>query len=388
VSKRILILGGGFAGILAARKLRGRGAEVRLIDRGPFSEFAPLLPDLLSGRVRGDCMRADLASVCRDAGAEFVWAEVLGIRPEKMAVETDAGEFSADAMILAIGCETNFFGSKEMENGCAGLKSVAEGRGIHRRAVKMLEGGGGTFLVVGGGYTGFEIATHMAVLAHRVTGLPYGRLADLVRIEILELGEEPLAGIRPKAKEWAVAEVQRYGIRLRTRDTVEGFEPDGAARLKSGRTVPDALVVWTAGVTPGPALAAFERRVSRGRLEVDEHLRVAGCERIFAAGDVAGPRPGGRERPLRMSVQFSRAGGACAARNALAALEGRPPRRFDPLDPGYLVPLATGKAAGVVMGLPVRGRLALGMHYGLCVFRTWRWADRLGILRDLACAKR
>jgi NADH dehydrogenase FAD-containing subunit len=104
---------------------------------------------------------------------------------------------------------------------------------------------------------------------------------------------------------------------------------------------------------------------------------------VFAAGDVAGPVLPGHDGPLRLAVQFSIAGGRCAARNVLRSTTGEPQRPFRAKDLGYVVPLAPGQAAGVVLGLEMVGRAPSLLHYMMCAARSWAWSDRVGILVDL-----
>ncbi|MFW6066277.1 MAG: FAD-dependent oxidoreductase, partial [Planctomycetota bacterium] len=160
------------------------------------------------------------------------------------------------------------------------------------------------------------------------------------------------------------------------------FDGD-SVRLTDGRTPANALVVWSAGVAPGEASAALEASNGGRRLEVDEHLRVAGCQRMFAAGDVAAATRPGESTPLRMGVQFSISGGRLSARNILRAIGGRELLTFNPLDPGYLVPLAPGRAAGVVLGREFRGRFPYLLHYFMGMARSWGRRNRFGLLGDM-----
>jgi len=386
----ILILGGGFAGLAAVDELWRReraGVSVRLIDRLAQSEFSPLLPDMISGRVRAGHVRFPIEPFCRGRGAEFTRAEAKAIDPAAGAVETAAGTFRAEQILVALGCETNYFGDQELPRRTVGLKRVDEGLAIRRRAEAALSSGTGpaALLVVGGGYTGIEAASHLADLCRRRTGLRFARLRTAARILVVEKASDILGSVSPKVRRWARRLLERFSVEVRTETTIEHVGDDGSVVLSDGEEFADAVVVWSPGVTPGPAVAALggEPRV-RGRLVVDEFLRVPGRERIFAAGDVAGAvRPGAEGPPLRMGVQFSLMGGRTAARNVLAARAGREMEAFDPWDPGYIVPLAPGKAAGRIMGLPFRGRLPYGMHYFLCMFRSWGWPNRLGVLGDV-----
>jgi len=389
----ILVLGGGFAGLAAVRELarhrrRGMKLTVRLIDRRPYSVFSPLLPDLISQRVRPEHICLPLEPHCRRMGVEFVQADVRGIATTPCRVDTDAGQFSADYLIISLGCETNYFGSSEAQARTIGLKSLEEARSIRERAREMARRPAastapGHLVVVGGGYTGFEAASHAAHLLHTLTGRPYTGLRSVCRIIVADKGDEPLMNCPPRVRRWAVDLVQGYGIEVRTGTTLEAFEGERAVRLSDGSVLRDATVVWAAGVTPGKACASLQApRTGGGRLLVDQYLRLPETPNAFAAGDVAGPTPPGAKQALRMSVQFSLAGGTVAASNVVRSIQGKPLLPFRPFDPGYVVPLAPGQAAGVVLGRELVGRVPQMLHYVMCALRSWGWSNRWGVLSD------
>ncbi|MGC9453587.1 MAG: NAD(P)/FAD-dependent oxidoreductase [Phycisphaerae bacterium] len=383
---RVTILGGGFAGLSALRELTGApGLSVRLIDRSDSAVFSPLLPDVVSARLRPRRLAFPLARHCRRLGAEFIRANVLSIDPSAGRVETDAGAFEADFLLDALGCETNYFGFEEARRKAIGLKSLAEAVSIRRRAVELLAGrrdGPVNLVIVGGGYTGFETASHLAYLASGLTRLGFRELSRAANITVLEIADEVLRNVSPRTRRWSLRLLKSLGVTVRTGTTVESFEGD-AVRLTDGRVLPRALVVWSPGVAPGQASAALAASEGGRRLKVDPQLRLPGLPRCFAAGDVAaGVRPG-ENVPLRMGVQFSIAGGRLAAKNILRAAVGGELFTFNPLDPGYLVPLAPGRAAGVVMGREFRGRFPYLLHYFMGVARSWGWSNRMGLLGDM-----
>ena len=393
----VLVLGGGFAGLAAVRELArrvraGLDVSVRLVDERPYSLFSPMLPDVISGRVSADHLRYPLAPYCRWLGVEFIQAAVQEISPGGGLVRTDREVLDADYMIVCLGCKTNYFGDEQMAARAPGLKSVEEGLAIRADAARRVQCGAGGitqrqrahFVVVGGGYTGFEAASHLAHLLRRLTGLPYGRLKEACGILILERGKEALRNVSPAARLWALDLIRGYGLEVRTGVSIQAFEPDGSIRVSDGSVLGNAAVIWTAGVTPGPAVSRMESAKGQGgRLAVDECLRLRGAGAVFAAGDVAAAMPQGTEAPLRMAVQFSLAGGRCAAVNVARAVEGRPPLPFRPADLGYVVPLAPGHAAGMVLGRELHGRLPYGLHYLMCILRSWGWRNRAGVLGDL-----
>lgn len=385
----VLILGGGFAGLAAAAELARRGPgdlSVRLIDRRRNSAFAPVLPDLISGRIRPQHMAEPLEPFCRRLGVEFVHTAVRRILPAEGKVEADAGEFEADCLLLCLGCENNYHGNGEAEEHALGLKTVAEGMAIRRRVSELVSDDADErphVVVVGGGYTGFEVASHVAFLLHRELGVPYADLPGACPVLVVEQADEVLRNCSPYVQRWAVRLLERFGVEVRTGVSAEQIQED-MVRLSDGTDMPRAMTAWAAGVTPGPAAAELDApKVRGGRLEVDQYLRLTAMSNVFAAGDVAGPVMPGEEAPLRMSIQFSLAGGRHAARNVLRSMAGRPLEPFRPFDPGYIVPLAPGQAAGIILGTEMVGRVPSLLHYFMCVVRSWSWRNRWGMARDL-----
>jgi NADH dehydrogenase len=398
MAAEVLILGGGFAGLSAAitlSKCRRDESEVRirLVDRLGHNVFLPLLPDVISGMVRPEHICHDLAGHCGRLGVDFVEAEVRKISLSDRRVQTSRGEFRCDYLVLALGSVTNYYGNDTVREHTFGFKTVREALAIAHEATALVEKAEAAHpmhpeerarvLIVGGGYTGFEIAGAIAKLIHIRTRHPYPRLRELLRISILEKNDTSLPHSSSRVQEWVLDLVKNYDIDVRTRTTVKTFPAPRTVELSDGSVLEDAMVVWTAGVRPAPVLDELtSARLHDRRLTVDPYLRLPDDPTVFAAGDVAGVIPPGRNSPLYMGVQFSLRGGYYAALNILRSIRKKPLIVFDPVDAGYLVPLAPGQAAGEVLGREVHGRIPCWMHYALCVFRSWNWHNRWSVFRD------
>jgi NADH dehydrogenase len=351
-AKRVIIVGGGFAGLAAARRLRSLDAEVVLIDPRGGGHFLPVLPDLISRDLPPGCLVYPHARAAARWGCRVVRDRVVAADLAGRTVRTPSEALEYDALLLTCGARTNFHGQDAMRRASLTIENVPDALAI-RAAAERPEVA--TFVVAGGGYTGVEVATHLWRLGRR-TGRP-------PRIVIAELLGE-LCKATPAAQGCVWRQLARLGIEVRLETTVDAVEGD-RIRLTSGESFDRARLVWTAGMrTDDFVFDVDAARTKQGRLWVDEFLRVD--ERCFAAGDVAAVDRGDKA-PRRMSVQNALQGGRAAAGNIRRLLAGRPPERFGPYDPGYVVPLANMRGCGRIMGIRAGGVVPSLLHYLLSV---------------------
>ena len=296
----VIVLGGGFAGLAALDRLvrarRRVELSLSLIDRSEHSTFAPLLPDVLSGRVHTTRLRYDLARHCRRLGVRFVRAGVAAIDPQAPRVETDAGALTADYLVVCLGCDTRYPQDAALRRRAVGLKSVEDALALRERARGLVDalitdGGRGATgaVVVGGGYTGFELASHLVQTVEMSTHRSYKRWRDVCPVVVVEAAPAPLAGCSPAVRRWVVSAARRSGVRLRTGVTVSRAAGDGMLELSDGSHLRGALLAWCAGTITGPACEGLLPAGTAGRrVPVDVYLRAIGCQRVFCAGDASG----------------------------------------------------------------------------------------------------
>ncbi len=370
---KVVIIGGGFAGLAAAREVARVGSRLdcTLVDRKPTLDFLPMLPDLLSRRLDPELLQHDLAALGEQIGFRFLQSEATGIDLAAKTVATSTGPLPYDHLIVATGSETNFYDRDDLRERALTLDSVADAA----RIVEALDRGDfDTALVVGGGYTGIETATSLSkALAHRP-----GK-----RVMIVELAPALVGTLDPWASAYVARNVRAMGIEVVSGATVKDLRGRDAV-LTNGRVVPNALVVWAAGVRAGDVVRRLDAaRGKQDRLVVDEFLRLN--ETCFVAGDAACVMHGGA--PMRMAVQISLDEGRTAGANTAALVSGKPLRRYRPLDLGWVVPMRNDRSCGKALGFPVRGFAATGLHYLMCIFRSPGLVRKARMLAQVAARR-
>jgi NADH dehydrogenase len=383
MSKRnIVIAGGGFAGTSALRRLRGykglrKTHDIILVDEKDSFEFLPMLPDLIGGWIGEERLRVDLKARARAPGCRFEKGTIETIDPERRIVVLKEKEIEYEYLIMATGSKTNFFRDEKAERTCFKLDSIADALSIRNELLRRGEGSRAVnVVIVGGGYTGIEIATQSrALLASR--GVNH-------RIHVIEKADD-IMGMLPRwIREEVRAELKKAGIEIHSPDALKGCDGQTAV-LASGLEIKNALCIWSAGVKTPAYIERIDVPREKTRVTVDEHLKIAGraYDTVFAAGDTASFSDRKSGKPLRMAIMFSMAQGVVAARNVARTIFKKPLAKYHPLDLGYLIPMAHGKAPGMVLGRRVHGRPGFLLHYGMCVYRS-AWRNRPGMLADLS----
>ncbi|MFH2067955.1 MAG: FAD-dependent oxidoreductase [Candidatus Omnitrophota bacterium] len=369
MNKKLVIVGGGFAGISAVQVFSRfrRCAECMLIDRKDYFEFLPLLPDVIGGKIRSEFLRVSLPGLGRKLGFDFRKEVVEKVALPQKKIFTKNGPVDYDYLLVSCGSETNFYDNDAVGAGACKLDSVEDAERIAGKVdLDLYE----TYFISGGGYTGIEVAANLRM---RLKKIEKRRRIIIVEGSPLLLG--PLPGWM---RGYAAAFLKRMEIEILVNTRVAGVEKDEVF-LSTGERVSRSMLIWTAGVkTPDFLQRLDKRKTAQGRIVVDEHLKV---DRFcFLAGDAASFDYAGK--PLRMSVQFAFTEGRHAASSIIREIEGKEPMRYRPFDPGYILPMAEG-GCGKALGANVRGRFALALHYLMSIYRSYGMKNRAGISGDL-----
>ncbi|MGD2279163.1 MAG: FAD-dependent oxidoreductase [Candidatus Omnitrophota bacterium] len=378
-NKNIVIIGGGFAGISALRRLRRYKSRldsdfrVVLIDKKKDFEFLPMLPDLIGERISPEALKVDLKGFCEKLGCSFLEAEVKSVDLGSKTIFHTRGELEYEYLIVASGSETNFFDNNDLASSCSKLDNVDDALEINKelleRAKKQPKI---NVVVVGGGYTGIEVATNIYHLLNK-NGKEH-------RITILEKGADILMMVPEWLRKECRKELDRIGITVVANDSLKSYDGQKAF-FGSGKVLENAFCVWSAGVRTTRFLDGIKAERIRTRIKVDKNLEINGSGRgnVFITGDNAAFSYTDSGESLRMAVMFSMGQGKIAAENVVRSIFKRPSRKYKAVDLGYLIPFATGKAPGIIMGKRINGNTGYFMHYFMCLYRSG-WGNRFKML--------
>ncbi|MFH1878129.1 MAG: FAD-dependent oxidoreductase [Candidatus Omnitrophota bacterium] len=378
---RVVIAGGGFAGVSALKTLaktpeNNKGEiEISLIDKKPYFEFLPMLPDVAGGWLGPERLRQELKELASLSNANFIHDRIEKLDLEKKNITTTGQDIPYDHLILATGSETNFYGNNQLQNTCAHIDTVADAVSVLESMPKKNTPEETNIVVVGGGYTGIEVASNLDILLKK-NNIKH-------RTYIVEQAKEALMTLPEWMRDEVNKELLKLGIETMCGRSVKEYD-GGTVTLYSGETFRNAVCIWAAGVKTPQFIEDAGFPAERSRVVVDQNLRPAGnkIKDVFVAGDTAYFEYTEDGKPLRMAVMFSMGEGKTAARNVINSIKGKPLAEYRPLDLGYLIPVANGNAPGKVLGLNIHGFSGYLMHYFMCIYRA-EPAKRWGIIKDI-----
>ena len=383
----VVIVGGGFGGLNAARALRRAPVNVVLLDRNNYHLFQPLLYQVATaGLEPEEIARPVRAILRRQKNFDFRLVEVRGIDFAQRRLDTSAGPVSYDYLVLSQGSETNYFGLEAIQHHCLGLKDIPDAVNIRNHVLAsfeqaMLEPDPEqrrallTFIVVGGGPTGVEMAGALSELIRLVLVKDYPRLnIKDVRILLLEATDRILAALPERLREAAVKTLWRKWIEVRFNAVVADY--DGArVRLKSGEVIPARTVIWAAGVKARPL-------AGQGRIRVQPTLQHPGHPEVYVIGDAAHFDESGHPLPMVAPVAIQM--GTHAALNIGNALRDKPLVRFHYRDQGTLATIGRNAAVCNVYGVQARGFLAWVLWLGIHIVQLIGFRNKLFVLMNWA----
>ena len=393
----VVIVGAGFGGLRAARALRRARVDVILVDRHNYHLFQPLLYQVATAGLEPEQIARPVRAILRkQPNFEFRLSEVTGVHLGERRLDTSAGPLAYDYLILAIGGETNFFGVQGIERHGFGLKDVPDALRIRHSVLRSFELGilerdaerrraHLTFVVVGGGPTGVEMAGSLAELTRLVLARDYPRLnLNETRVLLLEAADRLLAAMPARLGAAAADKLWHKHVEVRFGAAVEDYDGQ-QVRLRSGEVIPARTLIWAAGVQAACVHVGLDGLATGrlGRIVVEPTLQVPAHPEVFVIGDAASLEHQGQPLPMMAPVAIQQ--GRTAATNVTRLLEGRPLEAFRYRDPGSLATIGRNAAVAHIRGVQITGFVAwvawlvihliqlIGFRNKIVVLLSWAW---------------
>jgi NADH dehydrogenase len=393
----VVIVGAGFGGLQAARALHKTSVQVVVIDSRNYHLFQPLLYQVATADLSPADISAPIRSVLRHQhNTQVLLAEVTGVDVEGQRVLMGDRSIHYDYLILATGAQHSYFGHDSWAPFAPGLKSVTDATEIRRKILLAFEAAEMeaapdkrqallTFVVVGGGPTGVEMAGAIATLAHKSMVRDFRHISPAsARILLVEAGPRLLAAFPESLARKAEQELERLGVEVKTGAAVEGIDAESV--MIGGERLPAKTVIWAAGVKASPAGKWLGAEVDRaGRVIVERDLTVPGHPEIFVIGDTASLTERGKPLPGLAPVAMQQ--GRYVARVIRRRLAGGKERTpFHYRDKGNLATVGRAFAIADLGIIKISGFFAwvawlvvhiiylIGFRNRLLVLIEWAWA--------------
>ncbi|MBX3033237.1 MAG: NAD(P)/FAD-dependent oxidoreductase [Bdellovibrionaceae bacterium] len=398
MATKVIVVGGGFAGLNAAKVLaRNPQVEVLLLDRRNHHLFQPLLYQVATAGLSPAEIATPIRSVFSDfPNVRVLMEEVQGIDRHAKTIATSSGSHNYDYLIIATGAMHSYFGHDEWENFAPGLKTLEQATEIRRRilfafeeAEKISDPGLQkewlSFVIVGGGPTGVELAGAIAEISRTTLEKDFRHIDPAqTRVLLIEAGPRLLAAFDESLSKRASRDLERMGVQTWTRTRVTEVTAEGVRF--GGESVRARTVIWAAGVEASPLGKKLSTPLDRsGRVIVEKDLSLPGDPRVFVIGDLAAfEEASGKTLPGLAPVAMQE--GRAAGRNILRDLQGRPREAFRYVDKGIMATIGRRRAIMEVGKLRVGGILAwyawlfihifylIGFKSRLFVFLQWAWS--------------
>ena len=395
----VVVVGGGFGGLGCARELAKHDVRVTLVDQHNYHQFQPLLYQVATAQLATADIAFDIRQGFRKhPNADVKMGTVVSADPDARSVTLDDGKtIAGDYLVLAAGSQPNFFGTPGAEHAFP-LYSLDDAQRLRSRIIAVFEDadkdpslidrGALTFVIVGAGATGTEIAGALSEMIRDVMPTEYHDLAvQRSKVILVDHGHAVLGPFSPKAHDYAARALQRNGVQIRLGTSVTEIRDDEVS-LSDGTTIPTRCVIWGGGLMAAPLAGSVGIGQGRGgRIDVEPDLTVPDRPNVYAVGDFANiPSSEGGPFPQLGSVALQ--AGQWAAKNILADIDGKSRRGFHYHDKGIMAMIGKGAAVAEVgehrheLHGPIAFSAWLGVHVVLLsggggqrveAFVSWAW---------------
>lgn len=413
-NKRILVLGGGFAGIDCTRVLeshfkKDRAAEITLVSEDNFLLFTPMLPQVASGMIETRHIVMPTRQLCKKA--RFYEGKVKNIDPygkrvtlygtnEKRGISLDY-----DYLVVALGSQTNFFGNKSVEIYAYTMKTLNDAVVLRNRVIDMLEQAENetnpilrqsllTFVIVGGGFAGIETAGELLDFMHDAKKHYPHIHENEIKVIILEALPSILPGFSERLAQFTKNKMIQRGIEIMLNTLVVNFDgseviiKDSVDPTKTPvkdkilASIQTKTLVWTAGVTPVDTIKNSVFKTERGRIIVNEFLEIPDFPGVYVIGDCSLAIDPSTKKPYPPTAQNAEAQGKIAAHNIFAGINGRQKKKIEYHSKGQMAII--GKRTGIasIFGMNIHGFLAWWIWRSVYLNKIPRADKRLRVLLD------
>lgn len=397
---KIVIAGGGFAGLAAATYLDKRLAarpdiEVVLISRENFILFTPMLHEVASGDLNPTDIVNPLRRILRHV--KIVQADVKAIDPSERRLRCSGGvaqldfDLEFDHLLLAPGSETNFFDLPGLSDWAVTMKSLSDAALLRNRVIALLEEANLqddaairrrllTFVIAGAGFSGVETAGAINDFVREAAAYYPDLSEELIRVVLVHPGRFVLPELGEELGIYTGRKLRERKVEVTAGVHVAGFDDGSLVRLSDGKSLPASTLIWTAGIKPSPVIASLPYQKERGRVLVNEFLRVPGVSGLWAAGDCAAVPDGITGKFHPPTAQHGLRQGLVAAKNIEAEIRGRPPTPFVFKTLGQLATIGHRTGVAMVFGIKFSGFVAWCLWRTVYLLKLPRLAKKLRVI--------
>ncbi len=369
-SKKIIIIGAGFAGLRLAQDLENTDYEVLLLDKNNYHQFQPLMYQVATARLEPASISFPLRKVFQHShNVRIRIADVLSIDSDNQIVKTSIADFEYDYLVVAFGCTTNYFGNKTIEKFAFPMKSVPEAIQLRNRILQTFEDtlmaspqeieSLMNFVIVGGGPTGVELAGALAEMKKNVLPKDYpDKDFSKLTIYLLEGSEFVLSPMSDDARKMSRIYLEELGVIVKTSTIVTNYDGE-TVTLQNGEIIKAKNVIWAAGITGNILQGIPQETITRGnRITVNRFNEIEKIKNIYALGDIAfmtTPKyPNGHPQVASVAIEQAQV----LAKNLKNKLRNKPEKEYEYHDKGAMATIGKRKAVVDLPKFSFHGRLA------------------------------
>jgi NADH dehydrogenase len=358
-TKRVVVVGGGFAGVNLTKRLsKDKRFHITLVDKNNYHFFPPLLYQVAAAFIEPSNISYPFRRMFQEKkNLRFHLGSFVKVNPGNNTIETDTGVISYDYLVLAVGTESNFFGLENVKRQALPMKTIDDALNLRNHLLLSMEEAVRTtdpaekerllnIVIAGGGPTGVEIAGMLAEMGHNIAVKEYPEIKDLQgHIHLIDASPVLLGPMSKKAQQEATSVLSKLGVHIKLNVAVKDYS-DGKVLLADGETIPTNVLIWTSGVTGREVQGLPAEVIARGRrIQVDEYNKVNGTENIFAIGDICLQTtdknfPKGHPQLAQVAIQQGR----LLAENLERLQDNKPLKPFAYNDKGSMAIIAKYKA--------------------------------------------